>query len=187
MKEREIGMKNSGRLVFFAVAVVSMIGVGCAKNKKKVAAKEPPPPALAVAPVQIPRRAAQPAHTATATPIMQRPAELTTHYPTAQTRARIDTLLGRIEDAYLDYDKRTLRADAIKCLQADSTELRTILTDYRDYKLTIEGDCDERGSAERDIALGQERAGFQGLPGAGRYSGTTEQHRQLRHGIAPYV
>ena len=147
-------MKNSGRLVILAVAVASMIGVGCAK--KKVAAKEPPPPAVTSA--QPPRPAAQPTRTATATPTTQRPAEQTTRYPSAQTRARIDTLLGRIEDAYFDYDKHTLRADAIKALEADSTELREILKDYPDYKLTIEGHCDERGSAEYNIALGQERA-----------------------------
>ena len=78
--------------------------------------------------------------------------------PNAQTRARIDTLLARIEDAYFDYDKHNLRPDAIKALEADSTELRDILKDYPDYKLTVEGHCDERGSAEYNMALGQERA-----------------------------
>jgi len=78
--------------------------------------------------------------------------------PSAETRARIDTLLARIEDAYYDYDKSTLRPDAIKALQADSSELRDILKDYPDYKLTIEGHCDERGSAEYNMTLGQERA-----------------------------
>jgi peptidoglycan-associated lipoprotein len=78
--------------------------------------------------------------------------------PNARTRARIDTLLARIEDAYFDYDRHALRPDAIKALQADSTELREILKDYPDYKLRIEGHCDERGSAEYNMALGQERA-----------------------------
>ena len=78
--------------------------------------------------------------------------------PNAATRARIDTLLARIEDAYFDYDKHTLRPDAIQALQTDSTELRDILKDYPDYKLTVEGHCDERGSAEYNMALGQERA-----------------------------
>jgi peptidoglycan-associated lipoprotein len=78
--------------------------------------------------------------------------------PNAATRARIDTLLARIEDAYFDYNKYSLRPDAIQALQADSSELRDILKDYPDYKLTIEGHCDERGSAEYNMALGQERA-----------------------------
>ncbi len=78
--------------------------------------------------------------------------------PDAATRARIDQLLARIEDAYFDYDKHTLRADAIKTLEGDSKELRDILKDYPDYKLTIEGHADERGSAEYNMALGQARA-----------------------------
>jgi len=78
--------------------------------------------------------------------------------PNAVTRARIDTLLARIADAYFDYNQYSLRPDAIQALQADSTELRDILKDYPDYKLTIEGHCDERGSAEYNMALGQERA-----------------------------
>jgi peptidoglycan-associated lipoprotein len=79
-------------------------------------------------------------------------------YPNAATRARIDELLARIEDAYFDYNRHTLRPDAIKALEADSTELRDILKDYPDYKLTIEGHCDERGSAEYNLALGDARA-----------------------------
>ncbi len=63
-----------------------------------------------------------------------------------------------IEDAYFDYDKASLRPDALKALQADSTELRDILKDFPDYKLTIEGHCDERGSSEYNMALGDKRA-----------------------------
>ena len=47
---------------------------------------------------------------------------------------------------------------ALKALQADSAELRDILKDYPSYKLTIEGHCDERGSAEYNMALGDKRA-----------------------------
>ena len=79
-------------------------------------------------------------------------------YPDAVTRARIDELLARIEDAYFDYDQHTLRPDAIQALESDSAELRDILKDYPDYKLTIEGHCDERGLAEYNMALGEARA-----------------------------
>jgi len=78
--------------------------------------------------------------------------------PDEKTRARIETLLGRIEDAYFDYDKHELRPDAIKALETDSKELRDILKDYPEYKLTVEGHCDERGSAEYNMVLGQARA-----------------------------
>jgi peptidoglycan-associated lipoprotein len=86
------------------------------------------------------------------------PVAQTPRMPNAATRARIDELLAKIEDAYFDYDKASLRSDALKALQADSAELRDILKDYPSYKLTIEGHCDERGSAEYNMALGDKRA-----------------------------
>jgi peptidoglycan-associated lipoprotein len=149
-------VKYSSRLVILAVAVAAMIGVGCAK--KKVAAQAPPPPTPPAATVQQPQAAPQPTRTATPTPAPAPTAQQTSRMPNAQTRARIDTLLARIEDAYFDYNQHTLRPDAIHALQSDSSELRDILKDYPDYKLTIEGYCDERGSAEYNMALGQERA-----------------------------
>jgi peptidoglycan-associated lipoprotein len=78
--------------------------------------------------------------------------------PDAATRTRIETLLAKIEDAYFDYDKHTLRPDAIKALQADSTELRDIVVQYPDYRVTIEGHADERGSEAYNLALGDARA-----------------------------
>jgi peptidoglycan-associated lipoprotein len=148
-------MTNFRGLAIVALAVVSIGGVGC---KKKVAAAAPPPPApQPAAQAPRPQPAAQQPRIATQTPAPQQ-ASQPQRLPNAVTRARIDTLLARIEDAYFDYDKHTLRPDAIQALQADSTELRDILKDYPDYKLTVEGHCDERGSAEYNMALGQERA-----------------------------
>ena len=61
-----------------------------------------------------PKPAPPPARTATT----QRPAATTPapRYPNAATRARIDQLLAKIEDAYFDYDKASLRPDALKAL-----------------------------------------------------------------------
>jgi peptidoglycan-associated lipoprotein len=148
-------VKDFSRLIVLAVAVAAMIGAGCAK--KKVAAQGPPPPAPPAAAAQ-PQSTTPTARATTPTPAPAPAPQQTTRMPNAQTRARIDTLLARIEDAYFDYDKHNLRPDAIKALEADSTELRDILKDYPDYKLTVEGHCDERGSAEYNMALGQERA-----------------------------
>ena len=149
-------MNHAQKRTLIAVAAVTLLTAACAK--KKVAAAPPPPPVPAAARVVTPRPAPpQPARTATARPpLATTPA---TKYPNAVTRARIDQLLAKIEDAYFDYDKYSLRPDALKALQADSTELRDILKDYPDYKLTIEGHADERGSAEYNVALGDRRAG----------------------------
>jgi peptidoglycan-associated lipoprotein len=43
-------------------------------------------------------------------------------------------------------------------LRADAVELRDIVKQYPDYKMQIEGYCDERGSAEYNLALGDRRA-----------------------------
>jgi len=86
------------------------------------------------------------------------PPAATSRYPDQATRDRIDTLLGRISDAYFDYDKHSLRPDAVKTLEADSIELRNILKNYPDYNLVIEGHADERGSDEYNMGLGDARA-----------------------------
>lgn len=147
-------MNHAQKRTVIAVAAVALLTAACAK--KKVAAVPPPPPVPASAPAATPQAAPPPTHTAaTQPPAASAPAP---RFPNAVTRARIDELLAKIEDAYFDYDKASLRPDALKALEADSTELRDILKDYPDYKLTIEGHCDERGSAEYNIALGDKRA-----------------------------
>ncbi len=143
-------MNRSRTLAVAATISLSMFGAACAK--KKVAATVPPPPAVTT-PAPAPVQAARPAPAPPAKEVSQAP-----RYPDAATRARIDQLLSRIEDAYFDYDKAFLRTDAVSTLKADSTELRDILKDYPDYKLTIQGHCDERGSAEYNLALGDRRA-----------------------------
>ncbi|HEY1239201.1 MAG TPA: peptidoglycan-associated lipoprotein Pal [Bryobacteraceae bacterium] len=148
-------MKKRYELALVAVAAVSMIGAGCAK--KNVAVATPPSPARSES---TPSRTPPPARPERTQP---RPAQQaatpsTPRVPNAATKARIDELLAKIEDAYFDYDKHTLRSDAITALQSDSAELRDILKDYPDYKLTIEGHCDERGSEEYNMALGDQRA-----------------------------
>jgi peptidoglycan-associated lipoprotein len=145
-------MNNARKRKVLGLAVVSLLAAGCAK---KQAAAPPPPPPPAAAPAAAPKPAAPPVRASTAPAPA---AAAAPHYPSAATRARIDELLARIEDAYFDYDKATLRPDALQALKTDSTELRDILKDYPDYPLTIEGHCDERGSGEYNLALGDQRA-----------------------------
>ena len=147
-------MHHTQKRMLIAIAAVTLLAAGC---KKKVAMAPPPPPPHAAMPAAAATKSAPPPARAAAMQTAAAPAPAP-RYPNAATRARIDELLGRIEDAYFDYDKAALRPDALKALQADSTELRDILKDFPDYKLTIEGHCDERGSSEYNIALGDKRA-----------------------------
>jgi peptidoglycan-associated lipoprotein len=153
MKNKETVMKNAQTFMLIVIATGSLLGAACAK--KKVAAATPPPAPAVTSPAPAPSsQPARASNSSSPAPVAQ-PAS---RYPDAATRARINELLARIEDAYFDYDRATLRADAVKALEGDSKELRDILKDYPDYKLTIEGHCDERGSAQYNIALGEKRA-----------------------------
>ncbi len=135
-----------------AVSAIAILTAACAK--KQVSAAPPPPPQPAAAPAPADKPTPAPVQSAAVQP----PAPAAPRVPSAATRARIDELLAKIEDAYFDYNKATIRSDALQALQADSAELRDILKDYPDYRLTIEGHCDERGSAEYNLGLGDRRA-----------------------------
>jgi peptidoglycan-associated lipoprotein len=78
--------------------------------------------------------------------------------PDQATKNRIQELLDRIQDAYFDYDKHNIRPDAQSALAADAKTLGEILKQYPDYKLTVQGYCDERGSEQYNLALGDKRA-----------------------------
>jgi peptidoglycan-associated lipoprotein len=59
-----------------------------------------------------------------------------------------------VKDAYFDYDKADIRADARDALSQTAQFLRS----YPQVKIVVEGHCDERGSTEYNLALGDRRA-----------------------------
>jgi peptidoglycan-associated lipoprotein len=60
----------------------------------------------------------------------------------------------QIPDVNFDYDKYNLTPAARAILKAGAPAYLT----YREYKLVVEGHCDERGTVEYNLALGQKRA-----------------------------
>jgi peptidoglycan-associated lipoprotein len=64
----------------------------------------------------------------------------------------------RLLDAYFDYDRAELRPDAVTALQHNAELLRPLLTRFPQVRVSIEGHCDERGSAAYNLALGDQRA-----------------------------
>src|SRR4051794_22797236 len=135
------------------VIFAAVLGSAC---HKKVAATIPNapaggPPYSAVGPAPGPATGTQTASAVPTAPVHSR-------MPDARTRARIDELLGRIQDAYFDYDRHDIRPDAEQALRANAQELGAILKDYPDFKLVVQGNCDERGSDEYNMALGDARA-----------------------------
>jgi peptidoglycan-associated lipoprotein len=65
-----------------------------------------------------------------------------------------DLFSQNVKDVYFDYDKEDIRADQQASLQADVQ----FLSQHPNVNFTVEGHCDERGSTEYNIALGDKRA-----------------------------
>jgi peptidoglycan-associated lipoprotein len=74
--------------------------------------------------------------------------------PAAHEDSLDELFLKEVRDAYFDLDKSEIRADAREALGHDAEFLRS----YPQIKVTIEGHCDERGSTEYNLALGDRRA-----------------------------
>ena len=55
---------------------------------------------------------------------------------------------------YFDYDQADLRADALEQLKKNAAWLKSNPA----YRVRIEGNCDERGTVEYNLALGERRA-----------------------------
>lgn len=69
-----------------------------------------------------------------------------------------DILARQVQDIHFDYDKSEVRASDQSILQADATALKQIFSMDSNFIVTVEGHCDERGSAEYNLALGDRRA-----------------------------
>jgi peptidoglycan-associated lipoprotein len=80
--------------------------------------------------------------------------------PAAPTRTgTIETALAsNVQDVYFDYDKTDVRSDARDILNRNAAALKGILNDFPNASIVIEGHCDERGSAEYNIGLGDQRS-----------------------------
>jgi len=62
------------------------------------------------------------------------------------------------QDAYFDFDRSNLREDAREALNKDGEALKSIFREFSTATVVVEGHCDERGSAEYNLALGDRRA-----------------------------
>lgn len=125
---------------------------GCHKKAAMATPPAPPPPVRESAPPP-------PAPRERPATVAQRPApEPPAPAPTVRTSKALEDYLNRLLDAYFDYNKAELRSDARTALNNDSSELRTLLKEFPNAKFVVEGNCDERGSPEYNLALGDRRA-----------------------------
>jgi len=120
------------RYLFATILVCALLIAGCAKK--------PTPVETAPAPVTPPVAAPAPA------PVEQAPAVVAT--PPAALRA------DDLQRIHFDFDRFALSPAARDILAANAVLLQT----HPDLNIGIEGYCDERGSDEYNLALGEHRA-----------------------------
>lgn len=150
-------MKLHCRLLLCVAGAALFLGlVGC--KKKTPIAVVPAPRAAEPAqapPITEPPRFVQPA------PIVAQtlpPTPMPAPAPVIPQQTLAQRLASDVDDAYFDYDKSDLRQDARTALVKDADALKRILADFANTTVIIEGHCDERGSAEYNVALGDRRA-----------------------------
>ncbi|MDD2898694.1 MAG: peptidoglycan-associated lipoprotein Pal [Desulfuromonadaceae bacterium] len=149
-------MKRSMVTLLSGISIAALLVGGCA-NKEAVKKEEAVVPVAAVENVQ---PAAKPVEQpkpveAVSTPVVA-PVQVAPT-PKVETNPEVapQPVELKFETVYFDFDKADLRQDARDVL---SKNAEIILKAMANTKVQIEGHCDERGSAEYNLALGEKRA-----------------------------
>jgi peptidoglycan-associated lipoprotein len=74
--------------------------------------------------------------------------------PTQASASEEELFAQRMKDVYFDYDTDAIRPDQQTSVQGDAQ----FLGQHSGINFTVEGHCDERGSTEYNLALGDRRA-----------------------------
>jgi peptidoglycan-associated lipoprotein len=135
-----------------ALALLTVLAVGgCSKKQVRQEAEIAPQPEVA---------APAPAPTVVETPIRQEPPPTQTAaetpaptQPVAGGGTAMDTTPG-LQRIYFDFDQSVIRADMKPILQQNYD----YLSRNAGVRIRIEGHCDERGTTEYNLALGERRA-----------------------------
>lgn len=133
---------------WWALLLLVFVASACHQRPPAVApVRTTPSPPAAPARLPAPPPAPPPSRSAPAAPLSE--AELF-------QRKSLDALNAEhpLGDAFFDYDQNTLREDAMRALQQDAHWLMK----WPSTVVRIDGHCDERGSGEYNLALGDRRA-----------------------------
>ena len=131
------------------VSVVLSFTVAACSKKAPATAPAPPPPAPA-APVTPPAPPPPPAPPAPA----PAPAKLTEDQLFAQKSLEQLNAERPLGDVYFNLDESTIRDDARGSLQKNADWMKR----WAATQIQVEGHCDERGSPEYNLSLGERRA-----------------------------
>ncbi len=135
-------MNKKVAILLFLCALIFFVSVSC-KPKVKTQPPPPPPPAKEQPKVEKVDDAA-----AVKKPVLS---EEEIFMSKSLEAINLETPLKMI---YFDYDRYFIREDAKPALEANSNWLRK----FQSAKILIEGHCDERGTEEYNLALGEKRA-----------------------------
>jgi peptidoglycan-associated lipoprotein len=134
-----------------------LLVTGCPKRPATTAASAPAPTASTIvptAPVQ-PTPAAPSTSPSTSAPApAPAPAAPATAAPATPPRPSEFAENANLRDVYFDFDKYDIRPDDAKTLDANAGWLKSNANNL----VLIEGHCDERGTNEYNLALGERRA-----------------------------
>ncbi|HMI69485.1 MAG TPA: peptidoglycan-associated lipoprotein Pal [Solirubrobacteraceae bacterium] len=140
-------MLDARRLIACA-AIVAAIFVGCAKRPALIGASAPAPTgAAATQTVTGAEVAASPAAPAAPAPVAAAPEPVR---PSPKEFVAIDAL----KPIYFDFDKYDIRPGDRRILDANAQWLK----EHANQLVLIEGHCDERGTNEYNLGLGDRRA-----------------------------
>jgi peptidoglycan-associated lipoprotein len=140
--------RRGSALLVAPVLVLSLFLAGCPKRPATTAASAP-------APTGAPAPSAAAPSTTTTPGMAMAPstAAPATAAPTTPPRPSEFRETDNLKDVYFDFDKYDIRAGDAKILDANATWLKT-----NNDLVLIEGHCDERGTNEYNLALGERRA-----------------------------
>ena len=141
--------------------VMTLFITGCPKRPATTAASAPAPTGSATAPASPGGAAARPSPAAPSapapapsSPVSPSPAAPATAAPATPPRPSEFSEDANLKDVYFDFDKYDIRADDSKVLDGNATWLKSNANNL----VLIEGHCDERGTNEYNLALGERRA-----------------------------
>jgi peptidoglycan-associated lipoprotein len=134
-------------LLVAPVLVLSLFLAGCPKRPATTAASAPPPTGAPAPSSAAPSTAAP---STAMTPSAVGPATAAPTTPPAPSEFR-ET--DNLKDVFFDFDKYDIRAGDAKVLDTNAAWLKT-----NNSLVLIEGHCDERGTNEYNLALGERRA-----------------------------
>lgn len=132
--------------VLLLLILLGFVGIGCAQ--KKVVAPEAEQPQT-VRPGMEEKKVVE-----TTKPTEKIKEEQIAKVESKEVPSKVEEVSGMFQDIHFDFDKYDIREDAKPTLKA----IADYLTKNNNHKVLIEGHCDERGTNEYNLALGDKRA-----------------------------